>query len=113
MGREDVNIDGVMDYQDAVDALYARMPTRMGPSLDRISRLAELLDHPERTAPALHLTGTNGKTTTARMVTSLLAAFGVGAGVYTSPHLQDVRERVALASRPISTQEFAETWAYL
>ena len=106
-------IDGVMDYQDAVDALYARMPTRMGPSLDRISRLAELLDHPERTAPALHLTGTNGKTTTARMVASLLAAFGVGAGVYTSPHLQDVRERVALATRPISTQEFAETWAYL
>jgi dihydrofolate synthase/folylpolyglutamate synthase len=113
LGREDVNIDGVMDFQDAVDALYARMPTRMGPSLDRISRLAELLDHPERTAPALHLTGTNGKTTTARMVASLLAAFGVGAGVYTSPHLQDVRERVALATRPISTQEFAETWAYL
>jgi dihydrofolate synthase/folylpolyglutamate synthase len=113
LGREDVNIDGVMDYQDAVDALYARMPTRMGPSLDRISRLAELLDHPERTAPALHLTGTNGKTTTARMVASLLAAFGVGAGVYTSPHLQDVRERVALATRPISPDEFAETWAYL
>ena len=106
-------IDGVMDYQDAVDALYARMPTRMGPSLDRITRLAELLDHPERTAPAVHLTGTNGKTTTARMVASLLAAFGVGAGVYTSPHLQDVRERVALATRPISTEEFAETWAYL
>ncbi|HEV3014476.1 MAG TPA: Mur ligase family protein, partial [Actinomycetota bacterium] len=102
-----------MDYQDAVDALYARMPARMGPSLDRITRLAELLDHPERTAPAVHLTGTNGKTTTARMVASLLAAFGVGAGVYTSPHLQDVRERVALATRPISTGEFAETWAYL
>jgi dihydrofolate synthase/folylpolyglutamate synthase len=106
-------IDGVMDYQDAVDALYARMPTRMGPSLERITRLAELLDHPERTAPAVHLTGTNGKTTTARMVASLLAAFGVGAGLYTSPHLQDVRERVALATRPISTEEFADTWAYL
>jgi dihydrofolate synthase/folylpolyglutamate synthase len=102
-----------MEYQDAVAALYARMPTRMAPSLARITRLAELLDHPERTAPAVHLTGTNGKTTTARMVGSLLAAFGVGAGVYTSPHLQDVRERVALASRPISTEEFAETWAYL
>jgi dihydrofolate synthase / folylpolyglutamate synthase len=102
-----------MDYQDAVAALYARMPTRMGPSLERISRLAELLDHPERTAPAVHLTGTNGKTSTARMVASLLAAFGVGAGVYTSPHLQDVRERVALATRPISTEELTETWAYL
>jgi dihydrofolate synthase/folylpolyglutamate synthase len=89
------------------------MPTRMGPSLERISHLAELLDHPERTAPAVHLTGTNGKTTTARMVAQLLAALGVGAGVYTSPHLQDVRERIALASRPISTEEFAEIWTYL
>jgi dihydrofolate synthase/folylpolyglutamate synthase len=102
-----------MEYRDAVAALYARLPTRMAPSLDRITRLAELLDHPERTAPAIHLTGTNGKTTTARMAASLLAAFGVGAGLYTSPHLQDVRERVALATRPISTEEFAETWAYL
>jgi dihydrofolate synthase / folylpolyglutamate synthase len=102
-----------MDYQHAVEALYARMPTRMGPSLERISHLAELLDHPERTAPAVHLTGTNGKTSTARMVAQLLAAFGVGAGVYTSPHLQDVRERIALASRPISTEEFAETLTYL
>jgi dihydrofolate synthase/folylpolyglutamate synthase len=102
-----------MEYRDAVAALYARTPTRMGPSLERITRLAELLDHPERAAPAVHLTGTNGKTTTARMVAALLAAFGVGAGVYTSPHLQDVRERVALATRPISTEEFAETWAYL
>ena len=107
------SIDGVMDYQDDVAALYARMPTRMGPSLERIGRLAELLDHPERTAPAVHLTGTNGKTTTARMVASLLAAFGVGAGLYTSPHLQDVRERIAVASRPISPEEFADTWAYL
>jgi dihydrofolate synthase / folylpolyglutamate synthase len=102
-----------MEYRDAVAALYRRMPTRMAPSLDRITRLAELLDHPERTAPAVHLTGTNGKTTTARMVASVLAAFGVGAGLYTSPHLQDVRERIALATRPISTEEFAETWAYL
>src|SRR4029453_15758791 len=112
-GAGDVPTIVQMDYQDAVDALYARMPTRMGPSLDRITRLAELLDHPERTAPAVHLTGTNGKTSTARMVASLLAAFGVGAGVYTSPHLQDVRERVATATRLISAEEFAETWAYL
>jgi dihydrofolate synthase/folylpolyglutamate synthase len=106
-------LDGVMDYQDAVEALYARMPTRMAPSLERITRLADLLDHPERTAPAVHLTGTNGKTTTARMVASLLAAFDIGAGVYTSPHLQDVRERIALAARPISREEFAATWTYL
>src|SRR5437867_7131374 len=102
-----------MDYRTAVGALYARGQTRVGPSLERIEHLARLLDHPERTAPALHLTSTNGKTTTARIASSLLAAFGVGAGVYTSPHLQEVRERVALHGRPISEEEFAETWTYL
>ena len=102
-----------MDYTQAVRALYARMPTRIGPSLERIQRLVELLDHPQRSSPAIHLTGTNGKTTSARMITALLAAFGVGAGRYTSPHLQDVRERIALPARPISEEEFAETYAYL
>jgi dihydrofolate synthase/folylpolyglutamate synthase len=96
-----------MDYPEAVAALYARVPGKMGPSLERVQHLAELLDHPERTAPAIHVTCTNGKTTTARMATSLLAAFGVGAGLYTSPHLQDVRERIALASRVISREELA------
>ena len=102
-----------MEYRQAVRALYARVPTRMEPTLARIQHLVELLDHPERTAPAIHLTGTNGKTSTARMAASLLAAFGVGAGRYTSPHVQDVRERIALATRVISEEEFAETWTYL
>jgi dihydrofolate synthase/folylpolyglutamate synthase len=104
-----------VDYQQAVRALFARGPEQpgVGHSLERMRRLAELLDHPEQTAPAIHITGTNGKTTTARMCAALLAAFGIGAGTYTSPHLQDVRERVAVAGRPISEHQFAETWAYL
>jgi dihydrofolate synthase/folylpolyglutamate synthase len=102
-----------MEYRQAVRALYARVPTRMEPTLARIRHLVELLDHPERTAPAIHLTGTNGKTTSARMATMLLTAFGVGAGRYTSPHVQDVRERIALATRVISEEEFTETWTYL
>jgi dihydrofolate synthase/folylpolyglutamate synthase len=102
-------------YEEAVTALLARGPEQsgIGPSLERMRRLAELLDHPERTAPAIHLTGTNGKTTTARMASALLAALGIGAGTYTSPHLQDVRERVAVAGRPISRDDFTATWAYL
>jgi dihydrofolate synthase / folylpolyglutamate synthase len=102
-----------MEYRQAVRALYARMPARIGPTLERIQHLVELLDHPERTAPAIHLTGTNGKTTSARMMAMLLTSFGVGAGRYTSPHVQDVRERIALASRVISEEEFAEVWTYL
>ncbi len=102
-----------MEYRQAVRALYARMPARIGPTLERIQHLVELLDHPERTAPAIHLTGTNGKTTSARMMAMLLTSFGVGAGRYTSPHVQDVRERIALATRVISEEEFAEVWTYL
>ena len=102
-----------MEYRQAVEALYARMPSRIGPTLERIQHLVDLLDHPERAAPAIHLTGTNGKTTSARMITVLLASLGVGAGRYTSPHLQDVRERLALPTRVISKDEFTETWAYL
>src|SRR5262245_44478773 len=104
-----------VEYEQALRALAARGPEQpgVGPSLERMRRLAELLDHPERTAPAIHLTGTNGKTTTVRMCAALLAALGIGAGAYTSPHLQDVRERIAVAGRPISTREFADAWAYL
>src|ERR671930_81950 len=102
-----------MEYREAIRALYARMPSRIGPTLERIAHLVDLLDHPERTAPAIHLTGTNGKTSSARMITTLLAAFGVAAGRYTSPHLQDVRERIALPTRVISKEELAETWTYL
>jgi dihydrofolate synthase/folylpolyglutamate synthase len=102
-----------MEYRQAVRALYDRVPTRMGPTLERIQHLVDLLDHPERTAPAIHITGTNGKTTSARMATMLLTSFGIGAGRYTSPHVQDVRERIALATRVISEEEFAETWTYL
>jgi dihydrofolate synthase/folylpolyglutamate synthase len=102
-------------YEDAVAELFARGPEQVGigPSLARVERLAELLDHPEATAPALHLTGTNGKTTTARMCTALLSAFGIAPGTYISPHLVDVRERISVAGRPISEDEFAESWTYL
>ena len=104
-----------MDYDQAVAQISARGPEQVGaaPTLERVERLADLLDHPERAAPALHLTGTNGKTTTARMCTALLAAFGVGAGTYISPHLQDIRERITVAGRPISERDLADTWAYL
>jgi dihydrofolate synthase / folylpolyglutamate synthase len=104
-----------VEYEQAVQALFARGPEQpgVGHSLERMQRLADLLDHPEQTVPAIHITGTNGKTSTARMCAALLAAFGIGAGTYTSPHLQDVRERIAVAGRPISERQFAETWTYL
>ena len=85
----------------------------MVPDLSRIRALAELMDHPERTYPTIHVTGTNGKTTTARIVTSLACTHGLFAGTYISPHLESVTERLALCGDPISEQEFGEEYERL
>jgi dihydrofolate synthase / folylpolyglutamate synthase len=85
----------------------------MVPDLSRITAIADLLDHPERTYPTVHVTGTNGKTTTARIVTALACAHGLSTGTYTSPHLDSPRERLALCGDPISEEEFGEEFARL
>lgn len=85
----------------------------MIPDLDRIRALVELLDHPELSYPSIQLTGTNGKTTTARLVTRILCAHGLATGVYTSPHLRSVTERLMLCDEPISDEEFAETFSHV
>ena len=100
-------------FADAVAELDARQPERMVPDLSRITAVAELADHPERKYRTVHVTGTNGKTTTARAVASLLCAHGLTAGLYTSPHLHSVTERLALCLEPISEEEFAEEWERL
>ncbi|MGH2739350.1 MAG: bifunctional folylpolyglutamate synthase/dihydrofolate synthase [Actinomycetota bacterium] len=100
-------------FVEAVGELDARGPGRMIPDLDRIRALTELLDHPELAFPSVQVTGTNGKTTTARLVTRILCAHGLSAGVYTSPHLRSVTERLMLCDEPIGEVEFAETHAHL
>jgi dihydrofolate synthase / folylpolyglutamate synthase len=102
-----------LNYAEAIEALEARVPTRMVPDLDRMRALSDLLNHPQRNYPSIHITGTNGKTTTAIVATELLRALGLGVGTYTSPHLHTVRERIAYDGEPISEEEFAETYAYL
>src|SRR3954468_20483305 len=90
--------------------LEARFPTRMVPDLDRITDLVDLLGSPQRAYPSIHLTGTNGKTTTARMIDALLRGFGIRTGRYTSPHLQSVTERIALDGAPIDPERFATAY---
>src|SRR5207245_10258874 len=63
------------------------------PTLDRIRALVELLGSPQDSYPEIHLTGTNGKTSVARMTSALLEASGLSVGVYTSPHLEELNER--------------------
>ncbi|WP_329019319.1 bifunctional folylpolyglutamate synthase/dihydrofolate synthase [Micromonospora rifamycinica] len=74
--------------------------------LDRIEMLLDLLGSPQRAYPSIHLTGTNGKTSTARMIDSLLRAFGLHTGRYTSPHLETVRERISLDGEAVDEDRF-------
>lgn len=95
----------------AVEAeLATRGFTRMVFELDRIEMLLDLLGSPQRAYPSIHLTGTNGKTSTARMIDSLLRAFGLRTGRYTSPHLETVRERISLDGEPVDEQRFVATY---
>jgi dihydrofolate synthase/folylpolyglutamate synthase len=102
-----------MRFAEAMADLDARQPQRMVPDLDRITALADLLDHPERTYPSVHVTGTNGKTTTTRLIGRILCGHGLSTGVYTSPHLASVTERLALCQEAISEDEFAGAYGHL
>ena len=102
-----------MRYEEAVAELEARGAGRMIPDLGRITAVADLLDNPQRTYPTVHVAGTNGKSTTARLVGRILCAHGVSAGLFTSPHLESVTERLSLCDVMISREELAETYTHL
>ncbi len=103
-----------MNFREALRELDSRQPENMPePSLDRISKVAELLDHPQLAYPSIHVTGTNGKTTTARMVASLACGHGISTGTFISPHLESVTERLSLCGQEISEDEFAEEYERL
>lgn len=98
------------EFAQVEQELDTRGFTRMVFELDRIGQLLDLLGSPQRAYPSIHLTGTNGKTSTARMIDSLLRAFGLHTGRYTSPHLESVRERISLDGEPISEERFAAVY---
>jgi dihydrofolate synthase/folylpolyglutamate synthase len=101
-------------YAEVAARLQARWPEhKIAPTLDRVRRLVELLGDPQRSYPVIHLTGTNGKTSTARMIDGLLREAGLRTGRFTSPHLETVRERITLDGEPISEQRFTEAYAEL
>ena len=98
-------------HAEIVAALTARWPEhRVAPSLGRIRALTELLGDPQRAYPVIHLTGTNGKGSTAAMIESLLRADGLRTGRFTSPHLMSVTERITIDGAPISEERFDATW---
>lgn len=94
------------DDQERIDAieqaLLKRWPeTRIAPTLERIAALVDALGSPQLTYPTIHVGGTNGKTTTARMIDSLLFEMGLRTGRFTSPHLESYLERISINGQPI------------
>jgi dihydrofolate synthase/folylpolyglutamate synthase len=98
--------------QRVMAALGTRFPSEdaMVPDLERITALMDLLGSPQLAYPSIHLTGTNGKTSTARMVDSLVRGFGLRPGRYTSPHLDAVTERICVDGDPLSDERFTEVF---
>ncbi|MFH1151078.1 MAG: folylpolyglutamate synthase/dihydrofolate synthase family protein [Actinomycetota bacterium] len=98
-----------MKYSEAVDFLDGRIVLGVKPSLDRIRALCGLMGNPQDSFDAVQVTGTNGKTSVGNMTAAILAECGFKVGLFTSPHLETVRERMTVNGRMISTHAFAET----
>ncbi len=108
---ETSTVAGFAEFLAVEAALDRRWPeTVMEPSLKRISALVDLLGEPQRSYPVVHLTGTNGKTSTARMIDALLTEVGLRTGRYTSPHLQLATERINVDRRPITPERYVEVY---
>jgi len=98
-------------HAEIVAALTSRWPEhRVAPTLGRIRALTELMGDPQRAYPVIHLTGTNGKGSTAAMIESLLRADGLRTGRFTSPHVMSVTERITIDGEPLSDERFDELW---
>jgi dihydrofolate synthase / folylpolyglutamate synthase len=94
-------------FEEAEDALLSRWPeTRLEPSLDRIAAFLDLLGNPQTAYPVIHLTGTNGKTSTSRMIDTLLRALELRTGRFTSPHVERMTERISVDGEPLTDEEF-------
>jgi dihydrofolate synthase/folylpolyglutamate synthase len=79
-------------------------------ALDRMAELVGLLGDPQRACPVIHITGTNGKTSTARMIDTLLRGRGLRTGRFTSPHLVSIRERICVDGAPIDPERFVAAY---
>lgn len=103
------------DYEAALDWLDSHIdlerllggPEAAAPTLDRMWTLMGILGDPQDSVPAIHITGTNGKGSTTRLSVALLGACGLAAGSYTSPHVERVNDRIAVANEPLDDESFA------
>ena len=97
---------------EVMDALLTRIPeNKLRPRLEPTRRAVELLGDPQKSYRVIHITGTNGKTTTTRIIERLLRELGLRTGRFTSPHLVRLNERMAIDGEPVGDQQLAEVWA--
>ena len=78
--------------------------------LQRMKMILDIMGHPEQSFRVIHITGTNGKGSTARMAEAICRAYGMRTGLYTSPHLEHVNERIAIDGQQLSDDDFVDTW---
>ncbi len=113
-GRPDAPATRSAEFAEVTRLILARRPEHsIDPSLERIRSLVHLLGDPQRAYPVIHITGTNGKTSTARMIDTLLRARGLRTGLFTSPHLVSIRERICVDGEPVSEHQFVELYREL
>src|SRR5271168_1541529 len=107
-----------MTYEESVRALFSLGRELAAPQQARVQKfglanitiLAEDLGQPQRSSPCVHIAGTNGKGSTAAMLESILRAAGLRTGLYTSPHLERINERIRMGGQNISDEDFAASW---
>ncbi len=101
------NLEVLKRVREVEESILARAPEHdLEPSLDRIGAVMQLMGDPQRTFPVIHVTGTNGKTSTARIIESVLREMGLKTGRFTSPHLHSMLERIAVGGVPVDAERF-------
>ena len=110
-GLDTPDPDTLRRLLDVEQEILSRTPeTQVDPTLDTVREVMDLLGDPQRAYPVIHLTGTNGKTSTSRMIDSLLSAMGLTTGRFTSPHLHSFRERITVGGEPIGPERLVEIY---
>lgn len=106
-----MDVDTRKRLREVEEAIVARAPEHdIDPTVERVRAVLELLGDPQRAYPVVHITGTNGKTSTARMIERLLLELNLRTGRFTSPHLHDIRERIVLSGEPVDGRRFVEAY---